>query len=288
MENPFKRDAKIFLVPAFAELARDLKKWDFVRASVSLALGMERVTKGILWDVNPLFTLKEPAFKHSAQVLYKSKFVGTFEKSDALAASPDSDTITLRESILRASLFSLALHAHRGILYEVLKIRDIAAHCDLELLEPEDLHARVYPKLGVLVEALWNEGLLEGIAEKEAKVEKLLNLGEVYAEEAGLKKLLAHHKTLWSNLPENEQRARREKGYSKMSSEGWVDLVTCPACAEKAALVWVVDYDVADGQPYATGAYVDHLFCKRCELRIDDVPTISDLGFPIDMFELQE
>src|SRR5450759_154521 len=104
--NEYNHDAIIFLSEAAARTSERMQDADIIQATLNLALGIERILKGILYDLNPTYVLMKPDFKHSVQVLYKDKISNDLEVRKELAANPDSDVLTFRNSLLRAQVIS--------------------------------------------------------------------------------------------------------------------------------------------------------------------------------------
>ncbi|MEQ1751164.1 MAG: hypothetical protein ABL974_17180 [Prosthecobacter sp.] len=276
------------MTAAIKQVATKSEGPQFVFGATLLGFGFERITKAVLWDVNPLYTLKDPSFKNSAGVLYKKRFPIPDLGKDIVSPEPNADTITLRESILRASAFSKEIHDFRATFYTACKLRDIGAHCDLELPEVEELRQTLLRHLGPLLKRLAGCGILQLNDYSERDLERIDNISDILETDERINILLTEYQNKWAKLMPSEQEKKRALKYAKRHSDGWSDTVECPACHESARLCWEVDYDIVDGQGFATGCYVDRLEYKHCDLSIEDLEDISWLGFPIDHSEISD
>ena len=69
----------------FKKLSKDIVddnfsiSWEKKNATLWLAIGLEKLLKGILYSINPLYILKNPEFKNSIQVFYSDKVFNNFE-----------------------------------------------------------------------------------------------------------------------------------------------------------------------------------------------------------------
>jgi len=127
VKNEYQNDAMQFLRRTSDIVSEKMSSQDVVEAILFLALGMERVLKGVLFKINPAYVYKISEFKNTAPILYPHLMVS---KSDGkeLANSPDCDVLSFRQSLSRARFFSTASAKHMSLLFSLSNFRDIIAH----------------------------------------------------------------------------------------------------------------------------------------------------------------
>src|SRR6187551_2309468 len=100
--NIYLRDAGFFIRESSKQINDSIEKHQAIQAVFNLALGIERILKGILYNVNPSYVLMDPTFNNSIQVLYKHKLITNTDGHSELIKSPNADVITFKNSLLRA------------------------------------------------------------------------------------------------------------------------------------------------------------------------------------------
>ncbi len=133
--NYFLNDAGVFIRAASVSIYKNIKNEEIVQVALNFALGMERILKGILFELNPIYVFTEPKFEHTLQTVYNDKIL---LKEDVLASKPNSDVITFKNSLLRALCISQTTINNRSILFKLENLRDILAHCDLGFIDFTD------------------------------------------------------------------------------------------------------------------------------------------------------
>ena len=68
--NDHKRDSNTFFKKAAMVIQEDMDDTAVVDAIVWVGVGIERLLKGILYDINPVYIYRSPVFKDTAKLLY--------------------------------------------------------------------------------------------------------------------------------------------------------------------------------------------------------------------------
>lgn len=144
-QNHYIRDAS----EIFKSISRDLVQenlktdLDYRKAVTFFAFGLEKLFKGILYDINPAFTLKNLSFDSALICLYKDKIkLSKVSQSDNktdynkyIKKISDNnpkicDTIGMSACIERMGLISHSVQKHKGDIYNIVNMRDDIAHCN--------------------------------------------------------------------------------------------------------------------------------------------------------------
>ncbi len=148
IQNHYIRDAS----EIFKSISRDLVQenlktdLDYRKAVTFFAFGLEKLFKGILYDINPAFTLQNLSFNNALFCLYKDKIKlrkvskSSNDKSDYnkyIERITDNNkknnlcnTIGMSACIERMRLISHSVQKHEGDIYNIVNMRDDIAHCN--------------------------------------------------------------------------------------------------------------------------------------------------------------
>jgi hypothetical protein len=275
--NDFLQDACLFL--NMAENARE--EGPQLRRSLQgvlfFALGIERILKAILHDLNPTFVLVDPGFSNALPALFQKHILEAEKNAKEIVAKPNQDVITLRTSILRTKLVSPTVRDHRAVLFRLADYRDIICHHRLGLLDEAIVTAILWRDFPIVTEAFSAElnltkQVLVGVSDR-AKMEAEA------VEEAPrrLDRLLDQHRRIYDDLRSKTAdydtiAAKRTQAALQRGSPGdWFLVgISCPACGHEAVLTGEVDYDVVDREPVPMGVFASSLTCYSCDLHLDD------------------
>lgn len=291
--SEFIQDASVFLRRAAKHIAPDMSREEVVFATLCLALGMERVLKGILHSLNPVYVYRSQDFGNTVSLLYKSKLLPSARLNRELAKEPDADVLTFKLSLLRARAVSETTDRHANLLFALSNSRDIIAHNTLGLLDVQKsrmlLLRDFYPlirdycgELGIPVSSLVRShevALASTSADYQESVQDRVQVK------------LEAHRTRWEQLQNvpgfvEKMRKRTESLVQRAS----VEVAGCPACENDALLYWEREFDYIDGESLAVGVFVSGLRCLFCKLEVDDYQEIDflnldDVLLPSDEFE---
>jgi DNA-directed RNA polymerase subunit RPC12/RpoP len=279
LPNPYLRDAPYFLQRAIDAIADEADGPENLSHALDLALGFERILKGILWNEHPAFTLVDETFANMTKVLYADKMrkagaePGANQKKEA-----NADSVTFRTAAARARLFSNAAQEQFSILMKLGHVRDIVVHNDLAVLDLKDTTFFIRRNLHPLLVAFSAEELFDAYAMMADAEAKLGKMAVDYIEdlETRVAKRLARHVELY-----RRRRTPVEYAFpavSKPTSDQWDTPMDCPACGQKAFVREEVDFDYVDRQAIPTGAFITHLRCPHCRLFVEDYEELEEMG----------
>ncbi len=281
-ENEYLRDAGVLIRAAQRQhIGSDGDT--LVPPILLYALGIERVLKGVLHAVNPVYVYKEASFAHSITALYSHRILEGSAKSKELAASPNHDTITFREALRRVALLSGVARHNSATLYRIASVRDTIAHCRLSDLDLGELVMLTYVASPQIITQFEDELALPRGALDGSKEESAIQREERMEAEARLDQRLHEHARRWASYhssPEYKQLAEQKTvQLSERREEGrFFVAFDCPACHNTALIHGEVDYDVVDGEPAPQGTYPIGLECAFCDLRIEDTYELDKVG----------
>ena len=278
--NPYLRDARVFLEPATKLLDGGVPNDRVHEAVLLTVLGFERLAKAVLYNINPVFVLKNTNFKHAAPVVYGDLM--TSHAKSQMADKPDGDVVAFRSAVLRAASLSVATAQHKPALLAMGNDRDIVVHRDLEELDRQRSKERLVghffsiasdfaKELGVEYEDVAGNILPSPMDAAERAENALAKYVEAK---------LAKHEARWEQVKEDRRHKLRALKKTKDTTEKHgFSTIECPACGQNAMLVLEADWDIdkEEGGGYISGVYVDHLSCNYCGLVIDDQEVIGYL-----------
>ncbi len=285
--NSYITDSKIFFRSAARAISHEMDKGALIMATMSFALAMERVLKGMLHDVNPLYVLINPAFKNSLPVLYKSHVINsTREVSD----SPDGDVITFRNSLLRAEVISTWVHENKSLFFFLSESRDIIAHNNLSNLDLEKISTLLKKDFYSIATYVANE---HGIHIRDLLSQQENRLSKLSAElqdsiDVRLKIILDNHKDKWEILKQTPGYvADKDKVFRDITLTPGKFKCSCPACGNDALIYTKQETEMNRfmGQEVVIGYFIKRLRCVYCKLDISDY---DELSFLENKFGLQD
>lgn len=278
--NPYLNDSALFFQYVSINMNSNLKDNEVIQLTINLALGCERLLKGILYDINPTFILIEPDFKHSLQTLYAEKIIPEADKSKELARNPNFDVISFNNSLLKAQFVSKTTLEHKNILFAISNARDVIAHCELNLLNKEKLREILQRDFYTMLTSYSVELSIKKSHFFDGRHIKLSRISGALQTDlrAKVKLLLETHNEIWKSL-------RGNPGFikDKVSVTNDVlllvdkDRTECPACKNDAVLSLkpIIEFNVFKGEEEVIGYDVKKLKCHYCKLETSD-PSILD------------
>ena len=96
--NEYFSDAFGFFQTVAKLISGSMDDKETIEACLFFALGIERVLKGILFDINPVYVYKNQTFKHTAPILYKSLMLPDISKNKEISSEPEKDVLTYKVS----------------------------------------------------------------------------------------------------------------------------------------------------------------------------------------------
>lgn len=273
-----------FFVESASRISGEMTKAAVIQATLNFAIGMERLLKGVLFNVNPTYILVSPEFNHSLKVLYKEKIVESDDTKSILASMPTADVITFRNSLLRGAAVSRATQKNKNRLFGLSNLRDIIAHNDLELLDIEKskllLQRDFYFILLDFVDELnidrtdcfgsYEESLIEVSRSHQQDIKNIIRLK------------LDEHRRVWEGIKDNSELVRKKTGVTDELQESEHRYETaCPACNQRAVLFAEADYviDLDNAEKRVVGEFARLIHCEFCGLHVNDDTELDELGY---------
>jgi len=296
MTNEYIVDAGLFLQNAASKIKASMKKSEVILAAQSFAFGLERILKGILFEINPVYVLVEPKFENSLSIFYKSKLIANKESQKELAKNPNADVLTFKKSLLRAQSVSETTFKYKHTLFFISEVRDIIAHHEIKLLELEKiktvLQRDFYPIVNDYLNELQNVSKKKYFQEHHIRLAKLSSKLQTNLEEQ-IKLRLDHHKQIWI------QRKNIDNYYeSKLKLTKRVLLtpnkfpVTCPSCSNTAVIYSkpIVEVNFTENEAETVGFQVTKIKCHYCKLVIDEPEEIDflDKNYKVNISNAKE
>ncbi|MEM5504929.1 hypothetical protein WNY81_08705 [Shewanella frigidimarina] len=277
--NPYIEDSKIFFSSVAKLISEDMDKPAVINATMSFALAMERVLKGILYEINPIYILMEPSFKNSLAALYMSKVKN---KTKEVSESPNEDVITYRTSLIRAEIVSDFAHNKKPILFYLSQCRDIIAHNELRHLDIDRMKLMLKKDFYTIsrdVANSFNLNIHSLLAQQDTRLSLLSSpLQESVSDKVDI--LLQMHKRKWGVL-------KNTPGYLEDKDEMLHQILStsnkfqckCPSCDNIAVLYTKpeVEFNKFMNQEVITGYFITRLKCVYCKLDISDYEDLSYL-----------
>lgn len=273
--NNYHSDSGKFFKYVSRGIQKRLDDFQVIQITLNFALGIERLLKGILYDINPTYILVEPGFKHSMQSLYIDKIIEESKNSGELASSPNNDVITYKNSLLRAQHISKTCYDNKNLLFSISNARDIIVHHELKNLEinklRDILQRDFYPFMKSVSEEIGiKKGhYFDGTHIKLSKISSSLQTDMVKK----IKLLLETHKDIWSDrngIPgyvEDKTKVTKEIMLTqhKESHE-------CPACKNESVVYLkpIEEFNQFEKRSIIIGYEVKKLKCLFCKLEILD------------------
>lgn len=286
MKNEYMDDSSFFLKRAAVKTRDGMSKEAVVEAILLLALGVERLLKGILFALNPVYIYKTQDFKNTISLIYGGKLLPGWTENKEISGTPDGDVLTFKLSLLRTKAISRTAEKHTSMLFALSNWRDIVAHNTLSKLEIEKCRTLLLRDFYPLVRDFSSElnlSISRLLGSHEIRLASLSASHQESIEDKVNVRLDAHARR-WAQLQNVSGYATKMKNKSERivraaanKRDNFVQLVPCPACDNDAILTAEVDFDYDDGHVCPIGAFVSSLKCLYCKLEVEDYEEIDYL-----------
>lgn len=279
--NSFFFDATSFISKANELIKPKMSDNEAILALLLSSIGFEKILKGILFNVNPLFICPKPKFEESSEALYSDLFVDQKESKHLT----DLETISFTTAIQRAKVFSKTVLSHVGLLYKLADTRNTIAHNICAIIDRNFIRPFLLKEFKLLIKEFNNELRYK----KDTFFKALPWIISLYVEEKEepekdladeIIEKLEKHKSIWKSRETNTSFIENKSlSTNKLVQKGKSIIITCPACDNDSVLFYEPDFDYSDGQAWFTGLYVSELECLFCDLNIRDYDEIDYLRF---------
>ena len=285
--NNYHKDSQLFFKEVARGVSEDLERSQIIQLAMNLALGCERLLKGILFDINPTYILNEPTFKNSIQVLYGDILLPGSKKSPELTQSVNGDVITFKNSLLRAQLVSETTRLHKNILFAISDARDIIAHCELHLLDVEQIKEILQRDFFTMLKQYTTELGQKPTFYFDNHSERLSKISIAHQSNLDIKieMLLELHLEKWNKAKKVAGYVKkREKVTGIMLKAPHRGKTQCPACQQHAVVQFqpIIELDEMIFEKIIIGYEVKKLSCFYCNLQVTEPPMLDQLGIKYD------
>ena len=278
-------DAQRLIGMAGKDISEGMDNTEVIAATTFFSLGVERLLKFILADVNPVFVLSNGDFKNAAPCLYKHRFVNDDQHS-VTSRKPDHDVVSFRLALQRALLFSAGVKENSQLLYSLANDRDILAHRPLSELDIPKAKRLLAKDAYKLLNDICSERSIPTNSFFGEDDDRLKTLSDkLQGEEAFAQNMTAkleHHRALWverSSTPEFVAQAENQTAslLQRSGQDFSYEPIDCPACSQEAVarIEPDYDYDPAERTSFVTGVFVDSINCCFCDLKLTDYEELN-------------
>jgi len=200
LSSDYLTDAQKLIRLSSPHIKDSMTHEESIQGALLFALGVEKLLKYLLAEVNPIFILKIADFKHSAPSLYGNRIISS-GKNDEIDTKPNSDVITFRISLSRSKVFSKVANKHSQLLFTIAHWRNVIAHrptselnlAKVELMLKKDAFSLVSDfseELTISVSEFFGSE-----AKRLSELSQRLTNREKFENE--MNQLLANHKAQW-------------------------------------------------------------------------------------------
>ncbi|MCK8493138.1 hypothetical protein M0L20_14810 [Spirosoma sp. RP8] len=291
--NSYIKDSLVFFEIVSKGIKHTLSDSEVVNLTMLFALGLERILKGILYSVNPIYILVAPEFKNSLPIFYKSKIIADAASIKEIADNPNEDVITFKNSLLRAQIVSKVTYDNKSLLFTIANARDIIAHHELSKLNYETLKLLLlrdyYPLMKSFADELIikNNSIFHGKHIQLAKYSSKLQDTIEKQIELRFDAIRATFKML-----KNNPGYISDKDFLTRESfnKGNKFITVCPCC-ENEALIYskpIFEFNHYTKIDVKIGYEIKKLKCFYCKLEIEDYKELDYLEVSIPKQDEQE
>lgn len=277
--NAYVEDSKLFFRTTARLVQEQMDKGELIQATMSFAFGMERVLKGILYDINPIYVLMNPDFNNSLKVFYSDKVI---HENGELKKNVDADVITYRKSLLRAENVSGFVHENKTLLFYLSECRDIIAHNELSYLDMDKVNLLVKRDFYPIIESVcqyFGLNIRDVLSQQEIRLSDLsASLQTSIPEQVNF--IINAHEKRWGLLKTKPGHVEdKEKVTHEIMLSSNKFLCECPACKNNAILYTKpeTEFNKYLKEDILVGYFIKKIKCAYCKLEIDDYDKIQYL-----------
>lgn len=253
---------------------------DFIQSTLLFALGIEKLLKGILFDINPIFILENSDFKNAFAVYHKDKLIKANENTKDIQQEPNGDVIAFQNSVLRSALVSQTAFDYKNTLFKIKNARDIIVHHSFNKLDIAELKLFINRDFYLILKAFSDElnwGELHCFDNLHSPLALISSsLQDDIDKKVKLK--LESTKAKWK-VTKGQNLRKNKKLAVEMLQDEFAYPTICPSC-ENIAVVFtkpIYDFNPYLKQEIQVGLQTLKLDCSFCTLKIDDYKELDFL-----------
>lgn len=260
-------------------------------ATLFFAFGIEKMFKGILWDINPLFIMEETGFANACGVLYRDRLLEApktnADKEDKKNAYK-RNVLPFLGSMHRAKEFSKTVAAHVSVFCHLSDLRGILAHRTLKEYKgtvSQKFLLRVYHPIVTQFIAELSLDAAECFDGLEASLKEASEQEcELYEFDQQLEQLIAKHQACFEkrkNDPAVMAKAR-ELTTAALVNDPKADkrhyAAKCPSCSHRALLLTQKEEPHIFDDEFYQSEYIIAMECRYCGLELTDAEAMDRFG----------
>ena len=292
-KNTYKRESSEIL----KRVARAISKkeltssWDVITNTLWFAIGVEKLMKSFLIEINPLYILEKPEFKNSVLAEYGTNIKDKSECAKVL----NEDVISFQPSVFRMTVFSETVLKHKNTLMKLKNARDIIVHHNFSKLDIKQLRLLLnrdfYPFLSELgeefnvnYEMLYFNNTKSQLAEISSGLQEDIN--------KQIKIKLEGKRAYWkvNDSNPNFNKTKIELRTVAKLNDNHVYPANCPSCFN-IGLVFtspIMEYDAAVNNLVETGLNTKAFKCEFCKFETSDYKELDALKISPQIERKQE
>lgn len=261
---------------------------DVIQNTLFFALGIEKLLKGILYEINPILILENSDFKNSFAVYYKEKLILDNQKSKDLNQEPNEDVIAFHNSVLRAALVNQSAYNYKNTLMKLKDARDIIVHHSFDNLNIVELKLMLNRDFYTIIKSFSDElvwGTLKCFNNLHSKLAIISSeLQNDISNQIKLK-IESHQATYYQNKGVTGMIKRYRNATLEMLQNEFAYPSKCPCCENKSVVQTkpVMDYNPYLKQEIQVGLDVMNLKCGFCKLELTEYTELDYLKIKPDI-----
>lgn len=291
--NEFHKDAFILLKKVAKEIANEqlITDQQIIDNVLFFAIGVEKLLKAMIYDINPLFILETPDFKNSVTLLYDTQIKDKTE----VTKNPNGDVIAFHSSVMRATTFSKAVLENKNTLMKLKNARDIIVHHNFNKLEISELKTLLQRDFYPLLSSFSDEHNLGGqtnffnnLHSKLARISSTLQ-DDIQKQ---IKLKLDASSSHWNALKgvHTYDKKKFEHKTAEILSKDITFPFECPSCNNYGVVFTspILEFDSYRNEMRQTGSDTKAFKCYFCDLEITDYKELDFLKIKPDIAKKQE
>lgn len=291
--NEFHKDAFLLLKKVAKEIADEQLTTDekVIENVLFFAIGIEKLLKAMIYEVNPLFILETPDFKNAVPLLYDTLVK---DKSE-ITKNPNGDVIAFHSSVMRTATFSNATLENKNTLMKLKNARDIIVHHNFNKLDISELKTLLQRDFYPLLSAISVEHNLGGqtnffnnLHSKLARISSTLQ--DDIQKQITLK--IEASSSHWNTLKgaSTFDRQKCEHKTAEMFSKDIAFPFECPSCNNYGVVFTspILEFDSYRNEMRQTGSETKAFKCYFCDLEVTDYKELDYLKVKPETSKKQE
>ena len=288
--NDFYKDCQTLFKDISKNIATKaiVSEMEVIQNTLYFALGIEKLLKGMLYEINPILILENSDFKNSFPLYYREKLIAENEKSKDINQEPNGDVIAFHNSVLRASLISQTTFDYKNTLMKLKDARDTIVHHSFANLNINELKLLLNRDFYTILKSYSDElswGTVNCFNNLHSKLALISSkLQEDITKQVNLK--IESKLASWNQSKGIIGTIERSKKITiEMLYNDDAYPTKCPCCENKSVVQTkpVLDYNPYLKQEIQVGLDVTNLKCGFCKLEITEYTELDYLKVKPDL-----